>query len=69
MVVTPDNKVEQRTIKADTALGDDKWIVTGGLKTGERVIVDGLQKVQPGMSVSPVPFEATNAPAAGQPNS
>jgi membrane fusion protein (multidrug efflux system) len=69
MVVTPDNKVEERTIRADTALGDDKWIVTSGLKTGERVIVDGLQKVQPGMSVVPVPWDATNAPAVSQPNS
>ena len=68
-VVTPDNKVEVRPVKADTALGD-QWIVTGGLKTGERVVVDGLQKIQPGMTVNPVPFvPATNAPAASQPNS
>ena len=66
LVVTPDNKVEARVVKADTALGD-QWIVTGGLKTGERVIVEGLQKVQPGATVNPVPFtSATNAPA-GQP--
>jgi membrane fusion protein (multidrug efflux system) len=65
-VVTPDNKVEVRPIKADTALGDTKWIVTDGLKPGEQVIVDGLQKVQPGMTVVPTPFDAsgTNAPAA-----
>jgi membrane fusion protein (multidrug efflux system) len=65
--VTPDNKVEVRPVKADTAVGD-KWIVSSGLKAGERVIVDGLQKVQPGMTVNPVPFDAsTNAPAASQP--
>ena len=66
-VVTPDNKVEARTIKADTALGGDKWIVTDGLKPGERVIVEGLQKVQPGMTVTPTPYDAsaTNAPATG----
>jgi hypothetical protein len=35
------------------------------LKTGERVILEGFQQVQPGMAVKPVPFEsATNAPAA-----
>jgi membrane fusion protein, multidrug efflux system len=67
LLVTPDNKVEVRPIKTDTAVGD-KWIVSSGLKAGERVIVDGLQKVQPGMTVNPVPFEAsTNAPAASQP--
>ncbi len=66
-VVTPDNKVEVRPIKANTTLGNDKWIVTDGLKTGERVIVEGLQKIQPGMTVNPVPFDGTtNAPAASQ---
>jgi membrane fusion protein (multidrug efflux system) len=67
-VVKPDNKVEVRPIKANTTLGNDKWVVTDGLKTGERVIAEGLQKVQPGMTVNPVPFDAsTNAPAASQP--
>ena len=68
LVVTPENKVEVRPIKTDTAVGD-KWIVTGGLTTGERVIVEGLQKVQPGMTVNPVPFgSSTNMPTANQPN-
>ena len=68
LVVTPDNKVEVRPIKTDTALGD-KWIVTSGLTTGERVIVEGLQKVQPGMAVNPVPFgPSTNVPTANPPN-
>jgi membrane fusion protein (multidrug efflux system) len=40
--------------------------VTDGLKPGERVIVEGLQKVQPGMAVVPTPYDAsgTNAPVA-----
>jgi membrane fusion protein (multidrug efflux system) len=68
-VVTPDNKVEVRGIKADTALGNSKWIVTDGLKTGEQVIVEGLQKVQPGMTVVPTPYDSgTNTPAGSQPN-
>jgi len=64
MVVTPDNKVEVRPVTVGSAEGD-KWIVTGGLKSGERVILEGLQKVQPGMAVQPVPFNSnpTNAPA------
>jgi membrane fusion protein (multidrug efflux system) len=66
-VVTPDNKAEVRPIKANTTLGNDKWVVTDGLKAGERVIVEGLQKVQPGATVNPVPFDSsTNAPAASQ---
>jgi membrane fusion protein, multidrug efflux system len=62
MVVTPDDKVEVRPITVSSAEGND-WIVTSGLKAGERVILEGLQKVQPGMVVKPVPFDSTNAPA------
>jgi membrane fusion protein (multidrug efflux system) len=49
-LVTPDNKVELRTIHTDRALGD-KWLVTDGLSAGDRVIVMGLQKVMPGAMV------------------
>jgi membrane fusion protein (multidrug efflux system) len=61
-VVTSDNKVEIRPITVSSAENND-WIVTGGLKAGERVILEGLQKIQPGMVVKPVPFDSTNAPA------
>jgi len=61
MVVTAENKVEPREIQAEATQGD-KWIVTGGLKAGERVIVEGLLKAMPGAVVVPVPF---NAPRAG----
>jgi membrane fusion protein (multidrug efflux system) len=68
-VVTPDNKVEVRPVTVSSAAGD-KWIITDGLKTGERVILEGFQKVQSGMAVKPVPFEsATNAAADGSGNS
>ena len=53
MVVTADNKVEARTIKLGDAM-DDKWIVTDGLKAGDTVIVEGLQKIKPGMTVKTV---------------
>ena len=55
MVVTVDNKVEVRTLKLGQAIGD-KWIVTDGLKAGDSVIVEGLQKIKPGMIVKAVPF-------------
>ena len=62
-IVTPDDKIEVRPVKADTAVGD-KWIVTSGLKPGERVVVEGLQKIKPGATVKPVPFvPAINASA------
>lgn len=50
MVVGADDKVELRTLKADQAIGD-KWLVTDGLKAGDRVIVTGLMKVGPGSQV------------------
>lgn len=52
MVVGADNKVEVRNITANQAIGD-KWLVTDGLKEGERVITVGLQRAKPGMQVTP----------------
>jgi membrane fusion protein (multidrug efflux system) len=53
LVVGPNSKVELRTIQASRTSGAN-WVVDGGLKDGERVIVSGVQKVQPGMSVRTV---------------
>ncbi len=50
LVVGADNKVAQRTIQAQNTF-DNQWVVTGGLNDGDRIIVSGLQKVQPGMLV------------------
>jgi membrane fusion protein (multidrug efflux system) len=50
MVLTADNKVEQRNITADRAIGD-QWLVTSGLKAGDRLIVEGTAKVRPGQGV------------------
>ncbi len=50
MVVGEGDKVEVRQITATQAIGD-KWLVTEGLKTGDRVIITGLQKVRPGVQV------------------
>ena len=51
MVVKPDAMVEQRMIKAGDRVGN-LWVIESGLKPGEKVIVEGLQKVKPGMKVS-----------------
>ncbi|CFQ40490.1 multidrug efflux protein [Yersinia frederiksenii] len=50
MVVGADDKVEMRTLVANQAIGN-KWLVTEGLKAGDRLIVSGLQKIRPGVQV------------------
>jgi membrane fusion protein (multidrug efflux system) len=57
MIVDTEGKVQQRMLTLDRAIGNT-WLVTEGLAAGERVIVEGVQKVRPGVSVKAVPFEA-----------
>jgi membrane fusion protein (multidrug efflux system) len=57
LIVDGSEKVAQRKIAVDRAIGD-KWLVSEGLKPGDRLIVEGIQKVRPGASVKAVPFEA-----------
>lgn len=52
-VINDENKVELRRIKVGTTI-DSFWLVEEGLKNGEKVIYEGLQKVKPGMTVNPV---------------
>ncbi len=52
LVVTADNQVEKRTIQLGRAI-DGNWLVESGLEDGARVIVAGIQKVNPGMTVAP----------------
>jgi membrane fusion protein (multidrug efflux system) len=54
LVVNAEKKVERRQLVTDRAVGD-AWLVTEGIKAGEQVIVEGLQKVRPGALVNPVP--------------
>ena len=55
-VVTPENKVDIRPIKVGQRSGS-LWIIDQGLRPGERVVVEGLQKVKAGMTVDPKPFQ------------
>jgi membrane fusion protein (multidrug efflux system) len=75
LVVEDGSKVALRPVKIDERIGD-MYVVTSGLKAGERVIVDGVQKVRPGMQVKAElkaaaggrPAPATPpAPPAGKP--
>jgi len=61
MVVGADGKVERRALVTERAVGD-AWVVSSGVKAGDRVIVEGLQKIRPGSPVTPVAAGA--APAA-----
>jgi membrane fusion protein (multidrug efflux system) len=62
-VVDSANKVSVRSVRVGEQMGKS-WIVEDGLKSGERIIVEGLQKVRPGMVVNP---RAAAEPAAGKP--
>jgi len=63
MVVGAEDKVEPRPIKVVRTVGDS-WLVSDGLKVGDRVILEGFQKARPGTPVKTVPFGAPPAPAA-----
>ena len=65
MLVTPANSVVPQPVQLGAAVGSD-WVVSSGLKSGDRVMVDGLLKAYPGMTVNPVDIGPTNAPAANQ---
>jgi len=59
MVVDKESKVELRMITVDRALGD-KWLITSGLNAGDTLIVEGTQKVRPGIPVKAVPVNTGN---------
>jgi membrane fusion protein (multidrug efflux system) len=64
MVVDPSGVAQSRVLTTGDAIGD-KWLVLDGLKPGDRLIVEGLQRVKPGDQVHAVP--AGSAPAAAAP--
>ena len=57
LIVNASGKVEQRMLGLDRAIGD-QWLVLTGLASGDRVIVEGMQKVRPGAAVKEVSFDA-----------
>jgi membrane fusion protein (multidrug efflux system) len=63
MVVGAEEKVEPRVIKVERTMGDT-WLVSEGLKAGDRVILEGIQRARPGTQVKAVPFGAKPAEAA-----
>lgn len=62
-VVGADEKVQIRDVVASTWKGD-QWMIDGGLKAGDRVVVNGLMTIGPGAPVKAVPWKSTAGPAA-----
>jgi membrane fusion protein (multidrug efflux system) len=64
-VVGSDDKVIARPVKTGAAQGNN-WVITDGLQSGDRVIVEGLQKTRPGAPVKPVPWQGPVGETAAQ---
>jgi membrane fusion protein (multidrug efflux system) len=64
LVVGADRTVSPRPVKLGGSQGT-QWVVLGGLKAGEQVVVDGFQKIRPKVPVTPVPWSPLGASAAG----
>lgn len=58
LIVNGEGKVEPRMVTIDRAIGN-KWLITQGLKAGDRLIVEGIQKVRPGVPVKVIQFGAS----------
>jgi membrane fusion protein (multidrug efflux system) len=62
LVVGPDNKVAPRTLTTSQTQGDD-WVVTSGVKPGDKIIVEGGMMLRPGMEVKASPWNPNAKPA------
>ena len=61
-VVGADNKVAIKVVTLGPQFGD-LWVIDSGLHAGERVVVDGLQRLRDGITVAPTPFKDTQSDA------
>jgi membrane fusion protein (multidrug efflux system) len=61
-VVRPDNRAVIKPMRAGRVV-DEQWLVLDGLDPGDRVVVEGFQKFEPGDVVDPVPWQPTQAAA------
>ena len=64
-VVSTDNKAGTRNVRVGRAIGTN-WVITDGLKSGEKIIVEGFQKVQPGGEVVPAEWDPNAAAKAAE---
>ena len=63
LIVGPDSKVLRRPIEVNRAIGS-RWLVEGGVKAGDTVIVDGFQRIKEGDTVNPQPVQIASAQEA-----
>ncbi len=63
VVVSPENKAVFRPVKVGERIGTN-WIITEGLKPGEKVIVQGFMKVREGTPVNPKPYVVASTPGS-----
>ena len=63
-VLDGEGKAQQRDVEMGPRIGED-WLVAKGLKVGDHVIVDGVQRLRPGMAVKPSPYVAAQGAPAG----
>lgn len=61
MVVNKENKVEQKVVEAARVADYNKWLINSGLEDGEKIVISGLQKIQPGMLVDPIEQSQTKS--------
>jgi membrane fusion protein (multidrug efflux system) len=67
MVVGQDGKIAPRPLVTSRTVGTD-WLVTGGLKPGDKVVMEGAGNLQPGTAVKTTPYsDKTPAAPSGQP--
>jgi membrane fusion protein (multidrug efflux system) len=66
MVIGAGNKVEVRTLQTSRAIGDN-WLATSGIKSGDKIIVEGGMMLRPGMPVQGKPWNPNAKPAGTQP--
>ncbi len=66
LIVDDDGKAAQRTLTIDRAVGD-QWLITSGIQPGDRIIVEGIQKIRPGGAVKTIPFAKDAAKEEGPP--
>jgi membrane fusion protein (multidrug efflux system) len=66
MVIGADNKVQPRTLQTTRTVGDN-WLVTGGVKPGDKIIVEGGMMLRPGMPVQGKPWNPNAKPAGAPP--
>ena len=65
MVINDNDQVERRNVTTERAVGN-RWLIAEGLSGGDRLVVEGLQKIQPGMTVKPVKVDEEDAEAGPQ---